>query len=171
METPYAVPPHAAACGFAELPPSALAGLLTQERTLAELKGITPADLMRVYADAHERLMHGHAAQALDDLALLVVHNPWDARFQFALALALQQLDRHEAALPHYLLAVQIDPNDSACTLRLGECLEALDELRAAQEAFRRCIELSWQSAGHDEVRHYAQLALERIDAGGHHGR
>jgi len=149
---------------------SVVEGFLTQGLTLADLKGIPAADLEAVYAGAWQHLMEGRAADALPDLALLVAHNPWDARFEFALALTLQQLGRHEPALQHYLQAVLLDPDNAACTLRLGECLEALGQAAAAQEAYRRCIDLSWQSVADAELRRYAQLGLDRLYSGAGNG-
>lgn len=137
--------------------------LLTEGVTLAGIKGITEEELEAVYALAHEDLAEGRTDAALDGLTFLVRHNPWEARFQYSLALCLQTLGQHQAAGTHYGQALLLDATDAACAFRLGECLVALDDLEGAREAFDSAVKLSWlQPEGH-EVRGLAEQALDRL--------
>lgn len=141
-------------------------GFLTQGLTLASLKGLSSEDLETLYAKAWRHLSEGRAADALPDLAMLVTHNPWDARFEFGLALALQLQGEHASAARHYVQALLLSPDDAACALRLGECLEALDESGAACEAYRHCIAISWSAPEAAGVRAYAEAGVDRINRG-----
>lgn len=139
--------------------------LLEDAVTLADLKGLSADDLELVYAEAYEKLVDGGYADALDDLLLLVTHNPWDERFQFAYGLALQFLGQHEGALPHYAQALLFDATNAGCVLRMGECFDALGQSEEAAEAMRTCIELSWVDLQWEAVRRQAEATLLRIES------
>lgn len=139
-------------------------GLLNHAITLGSTKGIEAADLEALYSEAYDKLIDGRADDALEDLLLLVTHEPWDRRFQFAYGLALQSLDQWAAASTHYAQALLLDATDAGCLLRIAECLEAQGEIPDATEALRDCILLSWQDPQWHLVRAHAQAALTRLD-------
>ncbi|MEY3006029.1 MAG: hypothetical protein RI942_371 [Pseudomonadota bacterium] len=132
--------------------------------TPASMKGIPDADLESVYAIAHSQLVHGNAKEALDDLLLLVTHNPWDTRFQIAFALALQTLGEHETAARHYGQAFLMDATDAGCALRMGECLIAMGQDNEAAEAFRASIALSFLNPSFTVIREHAQRHLDQLN-------
>jgi type III secretion system low calcium response chaperone LcrH/SycD len=134
--------------------------------TLASIKGLSDDDLEGLYAAAYDHLAEGRASQAVDDLLLLVTHDPWEPRFQFAFGLALQSLGQYEAAAQHYAQALLMDATDAACILRIGECLEAQGYLQEAEEAFRSCIQLSYLRPEHHLVRAHAQARLAFLGGG-----
>ncbi|KQO19573.1 tetratricopeptide repeat protein [Acidovorax sp. Leaf78] len=134
--------------------------------TLASAKGISDDDLEALYAVAYEHLAEGRAQDAVEDLLLLVTHDAWEPRFQFAYALALQMLGHHEAAAQHYAQALLMDATNAGCILRLGECMEAMGNAQEAEEAFRACIQLSYLSPEHHLVRAHAQARLSSLTGG-----
>lgn len=131
--------------------------------TLASLKKISDEELECLYLVAYGHLSEGRPAEALDDLMLLVTHNPWDERFQFAFGLALQMLGQYEAAGQHYGQALILNATDAGCALRIGECLEAQGAATEAEEAYRACIALSWRNSSWYLVRSHAEAGLERL--------
>ena len=135
--------------------------------TPASMKGISDADLESVYAIAHSQLVQGNAKEALDDLLLLVTHNPWDTRFQIAFALALQTLGQHETAARHYGQAFLMDATDAGCALRMGECLMAMGQVNEAAEAFRASIALSFLNPSFTVIREHAQRHLDQLSKSG----
>ena len=134
--------------------------------TLASIKGLDDDDLEALYAVAWARLAEGRAHDAVDDLLLLVTHDPWVPRFQFAYGLALQRLGQYEAAARHYAQALLMDATDAACLLRTGECLEQLGHAAQAEEALRACIQLSYRRPEDHLVRAHAQARLRALEGG-----
>ena len=105
-------------------------------------------------------------ATLVTGIGLLVTHDPWEPRFQFAYGLALQQLGQYEAAAHHYAQALLMDATDAGCILRIGECLEAQGLAQEAEEAFRACIQLSYLRPEHHLVRAHAQARLASLGGG-----
>lgn len=134
--------------------------------TLASVKGISDDDLEALYATAYDHLAAGRAQDAVEDLLLLVTHDPWEPRFQFAYGLALQLLGQYEAAAHHYAQALMMDATDAGCILRMGECLESLGHATEAEEAFRACIQLSYLNPENHLVRAHAQARLAVLNGG-----
>lgn len=133
---------------------------------LAQERSISSSELESRYATASALLMAGEGQEALADLAWLVAHNPWDARFEFAFALALQFAGQFERAAMHYLQVQLLDPDHAGGALRLAECLESLGEHMASAEAYRRCVQISWKDTVHADIRCYAEAGLDRLVKG-----
>ncbi|QEI06025.1 tetratricopeptide repeat protein [Pigmentiphaga aceris] len=134
--------------------------------TLAALKGVSEAQLEALYTVAHGHLSEGRVDEALDDLLLLVTNNPWDRRFQFAFALALQMSGQYKEAGEHYSQALLLDATDAACVMRMGECLEATGNATEAEDAFRACIQLSYLKPEYHDVRAHAEARLAALSGG-----
>ena len=141
--------------------------MLNHAVTLGAAKRLDADGVEALYAHAYGLLADGRADDALEDLLLLVTHEPWDARFQFAYGLALQLLGQWEAAARHYGQAILLDATDAGCVLRIAECLEAQGALAEAADALRSCIALSWLDAQWHLVRAHAESALARVTAAG----
>lgn len=134
--------------------------------TLASIKGLDQDDLEVLYAVAWEHLAESRPQDAVDDLLLLVTHDPWEPRFQFAYGLALQLLGQYQAAGQHYAQALLMDATNAGCMLRMGECLEQLGDAAQAEEAFRACIQISYQRPEDHLVRAHAQARLQALAGG-----
>jgi len=147
--------------------PEGLADAFTNHGvTLASAKGVDDAQLEVLYAAAYAHLSEGRVDDAMEDLELLVTHNPWDRRFQFAFALAMQMAGQYKAAGEHYAQALLLDATDAACVLRMGECLEALGSPAEAEDAYRACIQLSYLKTEYYEVRAHAETRLSALHGG-----
>lgn len=134
--------------------------------TLASIKGISDEELEAVYAEAYHQLAEGRPHDAVEDLMLLVSHNPWEPRYQQAYGLALQLLGQYEAAAQHYGQALLMDATHAGCVMRIGECLEAQGDATAAEEAYRASIQLSYRDPAHHLVRAHAQARLTHLRGG-----
>jgi type III secretion system low calcium response chaperone LcrH/SycD len=134
--------------------------------TLASAKGVSDEELDVLYAEAYGHLSEGRFDDAMEDLMLLVTSNPWDRRFQFAYALAMQMAGRYETASEHYVQALLLDATDAACVMRMGECLEALGSPTEAEDAYRACIQLSYLNPDYHEVRAHAEARLAVLSGG-----
>jgi type III secretion system low calcium response chaperone LcrH/SycD len=147
--------------------PEGLAEAFTQHGvTLASAKGVGDEALEVLYAAAYTQLSEGRFDDAMEDLELLVAHNPWDRRFHFAFGLAMQMAGQYAAAGERYAQALLLDATDAACILRMGECLEALGNLAEAEDAYRACIQLSYLKPEYHEVRGYAEARLNVLAGG-----
>lgn len=138
--------------------------ILTQGLTLAEIKGIELADLEGLYAEAREKLVSGNLEGALDDLVLLVSHNPWDWRFSYAFGVALQQAGAYQEAAQHLARSLLLDATNAGCAFKIAQCLEAQGDRHHAAEALRVCVELSWGDPKWEAVRAVAQRSLVEIE-------
>lgn len=135
--------------------------------TPGDLHGITREELEAVYSRAYDFLREGDYNQALDDLAFLVKHDPWDGRYQYSFALCLHHLRQYEAAGNHYAQAMLMNATDAVCALRMGECLGALGHLREAREALETAVKLSYLDTRYADARKLAELRLDALAAAG----
>ncbi|MRD47056.1 tetratricopeptide repeat protein [Caenimonas koreensis] len=135
------------------------------EDALAEIDQVPQEQLEAVYAEVWERVVRQDFAGALGPLLFLVVHDPYEFRFQFSYGLCLQQEGRVADAARHYGLAWMLDPSDPACAYRLGECHAALGDRDAAAEAFETAIALCAAPRLNADVRLAAEGALQKLRA------
>jgi Flp pilus assembly protein TadD len=133
--------------------------------TLAEINGVAHEQLEAVYAKACDSVEQEDFEGALAHMLHVVVHNPYEFRFQFGYALCLHQLGRVADASKHYGLAWMLDPSDAAAAFRLGECHAALGDREAAAEAFETAIALCDPPYLQPEIRMAANAALHRLHA------
>ncbi len=130
---------------------------------LAELKHVPQNELETVYAEACARVNHQDFEGAMAHLQYLVVHDPYDFRFQFGFGLCLHQLGSVTDAFKHYGLAWVLDPSDAACAFRLGECHAAMGDHEAAYEAFQTAIVLCSPPSLRQEIRIACEAALAQL--------
>ena len=132
-------------------------------QTLAEMNGVSREELETVYGEACERVNQEDFEGALAHLQYLVVHDPYDFRFQFGFGLCLHQLGSVTDAAKHYGLAWMLDPSDAGCAFRLGECHEAMGDREAAYEAFQTAIALCNPPSLQPEIRMASEAALSGL--------
>lgn len=131
--------------------------------TLAEMNGVRQEELETVYNEACERVDLEDFEGALAHLQYLVVHDPYDFRFQFGFGLCLHQLGSVTDAAKHYGLAWMLDPSDAGCAYRLGECHAAMGDREAAYEAFQTAIALCNPPSLQPEIRMASETALSGL--------
>jgi type III secretion system low calcium response chaperone LcrH/SycD len=132
-------------------------------QTLAQLIGVTEDHLEKVYEQGCELVEAGKFGPALDDFLFLVVHDPYEFRFQFGYAMCLHQLGSVAEAAKHFALAWILDPSDAGCSFRLGECHAALGDRDAAREAFETAIQLCNPPDFDPRIRAAAEAGLSKL--------
>ncbi len=137
--------------------------VLAQGVTLADLHGMTKAELDAVLALACADLREGRPEAAVERLAQLVRFAPDDRRHLVAYAMALQQLRQYDAAAKFYGYALLMEATDALCALRIGECLAAQAQWAPARDAFEAAIRLSWLDLAHEPVRASAERRLDQL--------
>jgi type III secretion system low calcium response chaperone LcrH/SycD len=135
--------------------------------TPALAHGITDDELEAVYAQGYEDLEQGRFDEALGQLSFLVSQAPWDRRFQYSLGLCQQHRGEYAAAGSFYANAMMLDATDALSAFRMGECLAAQDDREAARDAFEAAITLSALGVDQQQVRGFAESALDQLAASG----
>ncbi len=139
--------------------------------TAPSLTALTPLHIEALYDAARQALLRGEDRHALhtaaNDLAIVVGHNSLEPRYVFAFALALHMLGHHEMALRFYAHALMLRADDPVCTLRIGECHQALGDLSTARDAFADAVKLTTLSPEYAPIREAAQLRLDGLTAVG----
>ncbi|NRD74523.1 CesD/SycD/LcrH family type III secretion system chaperone [Shewanella sp. VB17] len=137
---------------------------LVEQKTLAELAGLSSQDLERVYDSGLGKYQAGLPAEAIVDFTYLVMHQPWDRRFHLALASSFQWLGECRHALIFYGYALAMDACDPSTSFRIGQCLLSLDGEAAAIEALQMAIKQSYSKPEYHGVGVQAQALLEMIN-------
>ena len=146
---------------------SMISELLQQIRAQAaspeEAAEADPAVVERDYAQAWQAMADGDMLRATDLFGELALRAPDQFRVQFGFGLCLQHAGLVEDAGRHFGLAYVLDPSSAACAFRLGECLLTAGHRDDAREAFLTAIELCDVPDTDQEIRAYAQDALDRM--------
>ena len=133
--------------------------------TLAEIREVAEEQLEATFSAACDLVDSEDFDGAIDHLLSLVIHDPYDHRFQFGYALCLQQLGRFQDAAKHFGLACMLEPDEPATAFRLGECLAALGDRDLAADAFGVAIGLCETPGADAEIRIASEAALQRLHA------
>ncbi|MBC7604526.1 MAG: hypothetical protein H7255_17925 [Ramlibacter sp.] len=133
--------------------------------TSPDVDVVDQEQLEAVYAEVWERVTRQDFEGALGPLLFLVMHDPYEFRFQFSYGLCLQQEGRVAHAAKHYGLAWMLDPSDAGCAYRLGECHAVLGDREAATEAFETAIALCVAPQFNAEIRLASEAALQKLNA------
>ena len=135
--------------------------------TPALAHGITEDELEAVYAQGYQDLEQGLLDEALGHLSFLVTQAPWDRRFQYSLGLCQQHRGEYDSAGSFYANALMLDATDALSAFRMGECLAAQDDRDAARDAFEAAIQLSAIGVDQQQVRGFAESALDQLAVSG----
>jgi type III secretion system low calcium response chaperone LcrH/SycD len=137
---------------------------LIDQRTLGELAGLTSDDLERVYGRGWEKYQAGLPEQAIVEFTYLVMHQPWDRRFQLGLGSCLHWLGEFQHALTFYGYALVMDACDPGASLRIAQCLLSLGDEASAIEALQMAISQSYSQPEHHSVGEQAQQLLTALE-------
>ena len=103
-------------------------------------------------------------ASRLDKLRALVSASPEDARARYFLANELFRAGDWAGAAEQLEAYVALGPGDEGAALKtLGLCLERLDRIDAARDAYRRGIEVALRNH-HDGLASELRFLLEALD-------
>lgn len=139
---------------------------LIEQKTLAELAGLSSQELEEVYESGLIKYQAGLPSEAIVDFTYLVMHQPWDRRFHLALASTLHWLGEYQNALTFYGYALVMDACDPSTSFRIAQCLLSLDEEATAIEALQMAITQSYSKPEYHEVGVQAQTLLEALNHG-----
>ncbi len=113
-----------------------------------------------LYAVGHHLYAQARYDLALPVFGLLLLRDSLERRYLSAFAACLQMQGRPEAALPHYLTAAVLDPNDPVPVFHACECLVATGRQAEAREGLHK-LQAVCQPVVHDALQKKAQALLE----------
>jgi tetratricopeptide (TPR) repeat protein len=126
-------------------------------------EALSEEQVLALYKDSVEALRQEQAEQALDGFSVLVSERPLNSQYLFGFALSLQHMGQLEKAAEFFSLTYGLDPSNSACAFRLGECLWALGHEPEAKDALRAAIELDAVAGADPKIRVIAQQLLDQL--------
>jgi MSHA biogenesis protein MshN len=126
----------------------ALVGLLLEskrnndaEQVLQEGLGNNPKHSGFAMLLARLQVERNALPQALETLQKTLPSAEQQADYQAFIAAILQRLNRHEDAIDHYQIALQLSPNSGVWLMGLGISLQAEKRNDAARAAFRQAVD------------------------------
>jgi Flp pilus assembly protein TadD len=115
--------------------------VVANQRTLAQLEGMTLAQAYALADFGHNLMQHGRPQPALTIFESLTISVPRHAFFHALVGIALQRLGQADLALLAYERALECDPAETAALvnraellIRRGECEQARCDLQKALE-------------------------------------
>lgn len=121
--------------------------------------------LLAFYERARQALIEERFEEASRDLLALCAVRPDQSCFFFGLGLSLQMMGHPEQALDAYGAAYLLDARDPACLLRMGECMQALNRLDNARQAWLTGIKLCNRPGVDLNLRGLLTAALDTLSA------
>ena len=137
---------------------------LVEHKTLAEINGISSAELEEVYASGLDKYNQQKPEEAITDFTYLVMHQPWDRRFHMALGSTLHWLGEYTHAMNFYGYALVMDACDPGATFRIAQCFISLGDETAAIDALQTAITQSFTKPEHYDVGQHARKLLEELN-------
>ncbi|QAU24319.1 CesD/SycD/LcrH family type III secretion system chaperone [Dyella sp. M7H15-1] len=110
--------------------------------TLASLRGLSASDLEAVYRRAFDAWHAGDWQAATRDFAFLVIHQPNDPTYMFALGYVFHQQGEYKHALNFYTRAMFMQQSNPRVIYRMAQCMQALGEINGARDALDMVITL-----------------------------
>lgn len=129
--------------------------------TVGDILGVTESELEAAYTIAHRFYEIADYAQAERMFSLLMVNDPFDKRFGFSLAAALQMQGQYDDAIVRYGMSAMLDPSDPKPSYHMAECLLHKGQREDALDMLTQCLEQA-QGPEHEDLRHRT-LALQQL--------
>ena len=140
-----------------------LLGLWKAGGTLAQAMGLSPRECEAMYAYGHALYAQGKYNDAFKIFAQLVSYDHMDARYQLALASALQMTKRYEEALQQYMIVTVMRLDDPVPVYHCAECLLALGRPAEAAESLELAIDTLCKPGEHDAIKARAEMLLKAV--------
>ena len=137
---------------------------LVDHKTLAEIKNISPQELEEIYAKGLTKYNAGKPEEAIEEFTYLVMHMPWDRRFQMALGSTLHWLGEFKHALNFYGYAMVMDACDPGATFRIAQCFLSLGDEPSAREALQTAIDQSYIRPDDHHIGEQARTLLDELN-------
>lgn len=130
------------------------------ERVLQEgLKG-KPEHIGFAMLLARLQVERGAVGQATETLEKLLPYAGSQADFQAFLAALLQRQNRHDEAINHYRIALQLAPHNGVWLTGYGISLQAAQRAGDAREAFRRALDSKTLSP---ELQSFVRMKIKEL--------
>ncbi len=110
------------------------------ERLLQEGLKLNPTQTEFSMVLARVQVERGKVEQALDTLQQNLPQAADKAEYQAFYAALLQRESRHEEAVKHYQIAVQLSPNSGVWLMGYGISLQAIKRIEDAKAAYQRAL-------------------------------
>jgi type III secretion system low calcium response chaperone LcrH/SycD len=136
---------------------------LGQQKTLAEVRGITNSMLEDVYRQGLAYYEEEQLEEATTYFTYLVMHQPWDQRFHMALGSVLHLQAEYTDALSFYGYALCLNACDPRPCFRIAECMLALGDTPAAIEALETAVSQSESNPDYAQIWNMANTLLEKL--------
>jgi type III secretion system low calcium response chaperone LcrH/SycD len=97
------------------------------------LARFTEEQIDMIYAIAFANYQQGKVETALGIFEVLMIYRPTDARIMLAYAVCCKKLVRFEVAIPAFVAAAFLNPEDVTASVHLAECFAAIGDKQACE--------------------------------------
>ncbi len=139
---------------------------MSEQKTLAELSGMTSDMLEDVYRRGLEHYERAELEDATLCFTYLVMHQPWDRRFHMALGSALHWQEEYQSAVNFYGYALALDARDPGPYFRMAQCLLQLGDTEVATEMLEFAVTHSDRDPAYTEIGTLSRALQGEILAG-----
>ncbi len=136
---------------------------LDDDKTLAELSGVSNDMLEDVYRRGLAHYDNAELEPALMCFIYLVMHQPWDRRFHMALGSVLHWQEEYQSAITFYGYALSLDARDPGPYFRIAQCLLRLEESETAIEMLEAAVSQSGQSPMYSNIEKLSRELLAEV--------
>lgn len=144
--------------------PSLLAVLDGQ--TIAQVKGLTRADLEVLYAFGFNFIVNRDAKRAEEVFTHLCLIDPLQAKNHYCLGIIRQMQERWDTAIDDFARFCALDATNPEGYLRIGECLIAKGDRDEASKMFNVALREARKGNGPKNAVEQAELALTSLGKG-----
>lgn len=95
-----------------------------------------------VYTIAFANFQQGKTETALGIFEVLMIYRPTDARIMLAYAICCKKMMRFEAAVPAFVAAAFLCPEDVTASVHLAECFAAMGDRKSCESILTPLLQL-----------------------------
>lgn len=135
-------------------------------QTIAQVKGLSRADLEVLYAYGFGYLTNRTPQKAEEIFSYLCMIDPLEAKNHYCLGVAHQMQQQWQQAIDDFSRFCALDATNPEGYLRIGECLVAMGERNEAREIYDVALKEALKGHGPKNAVEQAELALASLDKG-----
>jgi len=136
-------------------------------QTIAQVRGLTRADLETIYALGFRFLTGGDTERAEAVFFQLCFIDPLEAKNHYCLGVVRQMKQQWDAAIDDFARFCALDATNPEGYLRIGECLVAKGDRDQARDAFEVALLEARKGHGPKNAADQAERALSVLAKGG----
>lgn len=113
-----------------------LPGLRDLKERLAKIPGparFTDEQIDVIYAIAFANFQQGKTETAIGIFEVLMLYRPADARIMLAYAICCKKMMRFEVAIPAFVAATFLNPDELTASVHLAECFAAVGDKQSCE--------------------------------------